>query len=205
MQNLDKKTKTIIISIIVIILTTFIIYISNKTKRQEEYEEFNGEIIEENKQENIEIEQIVIHITGEVNYPGIVVLKDGSRIVDAIYAAGGEKEEADLNKLNLAYILNDGEKIYVPNKNEVNQIEEDSYISSEINDENTSSKSKLININTATVEELITLPGIGEATANKIIQYRNQNGKFKDIEEIKNIPGIGDNKFNNLKEFIKIK
>ena len=95
----------------------------------------NEEITEEKN------EEITIHIIGEVKYPGIVVLKNGQRIVDAIEAAGGETEEADLNKLNLAQILNDGDKVYVPNK------------ADEIEDyKDTTGKSSTVNLNTATLE-----------------------------------------------------
>lgn len=162
---------------------------------------------EENILEEKDIEEknetITVHITGEVEYPGVVVLNEGARLIDAIEAAGGEKEEADLNKLNLAYILNDGEKIYVPNKND--DKEDMDYISSQNSGDENSNKIKLININTATTEELTKLPGVGESIANKIIAYRIENGKFKNIEEIKEVPGIGDSKYNNIKEMITIK
>ena len=132
------------------------------------------------------------------------MLESGARIVDAIEAAGGETDEADLTKLNLAYILNDGEKIKVPKKGE----EQQEYITStsglETSEEN-KTESQKININTANLEELTKLPGIGEATANKIISYRKETGKFKTIEDLKNVPGIGNSKFDNLKDMITIK
>ena len=144
--------------------------------------------------EDEEKEEITIHIIGEVKYPGIVILKSGQRIVDAIEAAGGETEEADLNKLNLAQILNDGDKIYVPNKTD------------EIEDyKDTTGESSTVNLNTATLEELTSLPGIGESTAQKIIDYRRQNGKFKAIEDLKNVSGIGESKFDNIKDKITVR
>ena len=146
----------------------------------------------------------MVHIIGEVKNQGVVVLESGARIVDAIEAAGGETDEADLTKLNLAYILNDGEKIKVPKKGE----EQQEYITStsglETSEEN-KTESQKININTANLEELTKLPGIGEATANKIISYRKETGKFKTIEDLKNVPGIGNSKFDNLKDMITIK
>ena len=152
-----------------------------------------------------------MHIIGEVKYPGVVVLKEGSRVVDAIEAAGGETDDADLNSLNLAYMLNDREKIYVPNKQETkdenkNYIEEGggTNISQAGTDQN-NSKNEKININTAGEDELMKITGIGESTAKKIIEYRNQNGRFKTIEDIKKIPGIGDSKYNNMKEEIRVK
>ena len=126
-------------------------------------------------------------------------MENGARIVDAIEAAGGETEEADLDKLNLARILNDGDKVYVPNKNDINTEE------MILEDESENNKQATININTASIEELIKLPGIGEATATKIVEYRKQNGKFKTIEELKNVAGIGNNKFETIKDKIRVK
>ena len=151
---------------------------------------------------------IVVHIIGEVKNKGVVILKEGDRIVDAIEAAGGETENADLNKLNLAYILQDGEKLYVPSIYEEDNEQE--YITKE-SGENTiikgdgnmeQEKGKMININTGDIEDLTTLPGIGESTAKKIITYREENGKFEKIEDIKNVPGIGNAKFENIKNQI---
>ena len=139
-----------------------------------------------------------MHITGAINNPGVIILEEGARIVDALEAAGGETEEADVNRLNLAYVLEDGEKLYIPSKNE----EEQEYITQ--GKDNMSEGQSKININSAQIEELITLPGVGEATANKIIEYRKENGKFQKIEDLKNVPGIGDSKFENIKMLIKV-
>lgn len=210
MQNIDLKIKIGFIVMIVILISTIGLYIyKTRKENDDEYMYYENETIEneEINQEDDVKSTITIHIAGEVKYPGVVVLKEGARIVDAIEAAGGEKDEADLNKLNLAYILNDGEKIYVPNKNENNIIGD--YITTE-NGENISSinnkkENLTVNINTATVEELVKIPGVGEATANKIIEYRKENGKFKETEDIKNVPGIGDSKYESMKEMIKVK
>lgn len=206
MKETSLKMKIIIIAAAVIIIGTIGLYIHNITNDDENYQEIeetstnqNEEIETENTQE-----KIMVHIIGEVKNQGVVVLESGARIVDAIEAAGGETDEADLTKLNLAYILNDGEKIKVPKKGE----EQQEYITStsglEIPEEN-KTESQKININTANLEELTKLPGIGEATANKIISYRKETGKFKTIEDLKNVPGIGNSKFDNLKDMITIK
>lgn len=206
MKETSLKMKIIIIAAAVIIIGTIGLYIHNITNDDENYQEIeetstnqNEEIETENTQE-----KIMVHIIGEVKNQGVVVLESGARIVDAIEAAGGETDEADLTKLNLAYILNDGEKIKVPKKGE----EQQEYITStsglEISEEN-KTESQKININTANLEELTKLPGIGEATANKIISYRKETGKFKTIEDLKNVPGIGNSKFDNLKDMITIK
>lgn len=205
MQKTDIKTKIFIIATIIIVIITITLYMYKESKKENTllYGEYISAENEENVQENNveENNNITIHITGEIKYPGVVVLKNGARIVDAIEAAGGESEDADLDKLNLAYILSDGDKIYIPNKYSENI--EDNIISME--NELESDKQSIININTASKEELTQLPGIGEATASKIIEYRKQNGKFETIEELKNVPGIGNSKFENLKNKIRLK
>ena len=202
MKDTNIKVKALIVVMAIIVITTIGLYIY-KTSKEEEYMYYE-ESIEANEitnEENvIQEETITVHITGEIKYPGVVVLKNGDRIVDAIEAAGGETENADLDRVNLAYVLNDGDKIYIPNKNE--EEEKGNIITTE--NEIGQEKKITININTATLEELIKLPGIGEATANKIIEYRKQNGKFQNIEELKNVPGIGNSKFENLKNEIRV-
>ncbi len=201
MKNIDFKIKIGIIALLIIGILTIGIYIY-KTAKTDEYVYYEEAETDDNqeKEENV-INTIVVHITGEVNYCGVVVLNEGARIVDAIEAAGGQTNEADLNRINLAYVLSDGEKVYVPNKNDE---EVEQYVTT---GEGTISESaqEIININTASAEELQELPGIGEATANKIVAYRTENGKFTDIEEIKNVPGIGDSKFEGLKDMITVK
>ena len=166
------------------------------------------ENVENNKEET---EQIIIHIAGEVKNPGIVKIKEGARIADVIEMAGGLTDKANITNINLAYVIEDGQKITIPSKEKENQNE---YISSESGQgviEETpktnleSNENTIVNINKASKEELQTLQGIGESTAQKIIDYREQNGNFKQIEDIKNVPGIGDSKFEAIKESIKVK
>lgn len=195
MQNISTKMKIVIVAISIIIVATIGIYIFKQTQENEK-NYYETEENMETKEKNIN--QITIHITGEVNNPGIVMLDEGARIVDALEAAGGETQNADINKLNLAYVLEDGEKLYIPGKNE----EGKEYITRGNGNQTETAK---VNINTAQIEELSTLPGIGEATANKIIEYRKENGKFEKIEDIKNVAGIGDSKFQNIKEMLKVK
>ena len=173
----------------------------------EEIEEVENETNNENNidEENEVLEEIVVHVTGEVNKPGIVVLKSNSRIADAINEAGRATKEADLNQINLAYILEDGQKIYIPNKNE--KIDEDEYITegNENNIGNSNSKEgEKVNINEAMQTELEELPGIGPSLASRIIEYREQNGDFKKIEELQNVKGIGDAKYNDIKDKVTV-
>ena len=155
-----------------------------------------------------ELEKIIVHITGEINNPGVVELKKGARIIDAVNEAGGFTEQADKEKINLAYILSDGMKIYIANKNEKSE-EQKEYITISCGDNVTMEENKmkennnvLININEATQADLETLPGIGPSLALKIISHREQNGRFLSIQDIKNVSGIGENKFENIKELI---
>lgn len=144
---------------------------------------------EESKSE-ISLEPLCVYVCGAVNNPGVIYLDEGSRICDAIKKAGGITADADINSLNQAEKVTDGQKIYVPLIGET-------YAGYSEN-----SKSSLININTAGVNELLTLPGIGESKANAIIAYRNDNGGFKKIEDIMNISGIKEAAFNKIKENI---
>jgi competence protein ComEA len=154
---------------------------------------------------------IVIHVIGEVKKPGVIKLKEGSRIIDAINKCGGQTEDADLSKINLAYVLDDGSQVYIPRIKE--DIQNTTIMKTEAGNnvivnnvtQTNDGKDPKVNLNTATLEKLITLPGVGESTAQKIIEYRNKNKKFKSIDELKNVAGIGEAKFNALKDFIYVK
>ena len=209
MEFLNKKQK-LILGVVGSIMFLFIgYYILNKTEKLN-YIEFNeDEIINEtiNIEENTiekEENEIIIHITGEVENEGIVKIDKNSRLADVIEEAGGTTKDADLSKINLAYEVKDGQKIYIPNVEE--ELEEE-YITDDagegvLPEENI--KSERVNINTAKQTELETLSGIGPSTALKIIDYRNENGEFKSIEDLKNVPGIGDSKFEAIKEDISV-
>lgn len=158
-------------------------------------------------------EVIIVHITGAVKNWGIIELPTNSRIADAIEKAGGLTEESDISNVNLAYILEDGMKVRIPSINDIVEDgkQEENYISKEngenvvdFSKNNSKSVNDVVNINTATQTELETLPGIGTSTALKIVNYRNENGKFESIEDIKNVSGIGEAKFNNIKRLICI-
>lgn len=225
--NLKQKKIIAIILIILVIIAYYYLYLKNSTEEISNQDlEVNNtqESNQTNETEKETEETIVVHISGAVNIEGIVELEAGSRIANAIEKAGGVKENADMTDINLAYPLEDGMKIHIPtkeeteaNKNNENMIDE-SYVTSssggvsskeDTNSIQGSSKSttsnEKVNINTATQEELDTLPGIGPSIASKIIDYREQNGKFNSIEEIKEVSGIGDAKYEKIKDSITIK
>lgn len=153
------------------------------------------------------ISKIKVHVIGEIVSPGLYELDEGDRINDLISLAGGKTQNADLSKVNLAYQLSDGDKIYIPSISDeistyiYNDAGENVLIEGKTSDTHT----KKININKASVEELENISGIGPSLASKIISYRDSNGKFNSIEELKNVSGIGNKKFESIKEYITVK
>ena len=232
MLDLNKRKKVIITSLIIFIgILGYYIYNKNieEVVISESTTTENTENIEKATEETKT--KIVVHISGAVNKEGIVELEENSRVVDAINKAEGLKEKADMKNINLAYKLEDGMKIYIPTKKEIeeqNYAESDGQVQTSNNTKNKSNigtqaksnsttlsgQTKLnaqnkqstakVNINTATKEQLDTLPGIGSSTADKILQYRKENGKFKTKEDIKKVSGIGESKYNKIKDLIEI-
>lgn len=153
-------------------------------------------------QDNQEDTTITVYVSGEVNSPGLVELPSDSRIADAIKACGDFTPLADKAKINLAQKLTDGMQIQVSSKTPVNNSNKQVNDTNSNIPSNNNSSSNLININTATKEDLDTLPGIGPATAQKIIDYRQEHGNFSSIEDIKNVKGIGEAKFSKMQDKI---
>ena len=215
-MEFTTKQKIIIISIIIVLIIVGIyvynIRFSEDINENTNENQLNTSFVENILEKDDKNKEIIVHITGAVKKNGIVKLKDGARIYDAIEMAGGSTDDADLSKINLAYVLEDGQKVYIPKIGEINQENaEEEYITFEygnnkniIQDYNKGGNEK-VNINTANQTELETLPGIGTATAEKIIDYRNKNGKFSSIEDILNVKGIGNAKYENIKESICVK
>lgn len=152
---------------------------------------------------------IKVEIKGEVLNPDVYVLKKGSTIKELIDIAGGVKEDVDTYTINMTKVLDDGDVVvmYKDEKLEglnykvneiVNDKSTDEYITNEI------WESSKISINSATKEELMSLPSIGEAKANAIIEYRTKNGLFKKLEDIKNVKGIGNALYEKIKDYINI-
>lgn len=142
------------------------------------------------------VKKISVYVSGQVENISVVELEDNGdlHLVDAVNKAGGMTDLADADAVNLAEKLTDGQHIHIPTKEILLQ---------EKNFSGTSS-GDLVNINTADVEQLATLKGIGPAMAQRIIDYREQNGKFKTVDELKNVRGIGQKKFDTLKDKITI-
>ena len=205
-MELLKNKKVIFISIGICILIICVVVCAIIENKSDNELQNSISIVDNDRSEqkdNREAKQkIMVHVAGEVNNPGIVEVEEGSRLKDAVESAGGFTDEANQNKVNLAYEVKDEQKIVIPN---IKQNDEDISVVDNNEDfiENSMTKGTLVNINTATQTELETLPGVGPSTASKIISYRKENGKFNSIEDLKKVSGIGDSKFEKVKEFIK--
>lgn len=231
-KKLDKDY--IIIGIIIISVIIFMVLNIGKVKEFEEKETTGNieknitvseeskdnkekEGNEEDKKENISSETgIFVHIDGYVNNPGVYQIKENERTNVLIEKAGGLKNGYSIKNINLAAKLSDGDKVYIPsieeekslgnqnNNNNVSTVGKDKNNGNNLNNNVSITKNNKININTANVSELKQITGIGESTANKIIDYRENVGKFKKIEDIKEVKGIGESKFESLKNKIII-
>lgn len=155
--------------------------------------------------------KVCVYVCGAVNAPGVYDLYTDQRVVDAIKAAGGFAEDADADYLNLADLLVDGEKIYVPTEEEVveGKVPETTATVTTGAAAGTaigvaSGVSQKVNINTATIEELKTLNGIGDKRAQDIINYRTTHGNFNTIEDIKLVPGIKNAVFSKICDYIEV-
>ena len=191
-----KEKKKVIGSIVILTMFIFFMgvgYIISSSGKANSKEEIFTDSIEKEHTNDI----ITIYVNGAVEKPGVYKLKENSRIEDAIKIAGGFSENADKDKLNLAKLIKDEDYIYVDKiKNQGDTLE------AEKDGINNQGK---ININTASKEELRTIPGVGEVTAQKIIDYREKNKGFNSIEELKKVDRIGEKTFKKLKDKIDVR
>ena len=186
------KNKSIIIFSIILILSIISLIIQNSKEK-------SSILVNDNQLEKEKYEgKIAVYISGEVKNPGVYYIDEESRLVDLIDICGGFNENADISELNLAEKLNDAEKIDVPKIIEEEDAEPNMSQQESISNEN---ETDLININTASKEELKELKGIGDTLADNIIEYRKYI-KFENIEDILNVNGIGNSKFEAIREYI---
>jgi len=153
---------------------------------------------------------VVVYVCGAVRTPGVVRLPAGARVTDALELAGGPTAKAELAAVNLAAPVTDGQQILVPERGAAVATAPATSGSSSasgslsVSPGGGAAPGALININTASLEELDSLDGVGPSTAQKIIDYRTENGGFKTVDEIKEVPGIGDAKFAAMKDSITV-
>ena len=139
---------------------------------------------------------IRVYVSGAVKRPDVYTLSAGSIVKDAMDAAGGPAADADLDRINLAAPLGDGIQVHFPRKGEAAATPQPGF--------SLAAPAGLIDINTATPQQLETLPGIGPALAQRIVDYRTANGPFQAIEDVKNVKGIGDSLFEKIKDSITV-
>ena len=226
-KKIDKEY--LIIGGILIAIFVFGIY-SYFTKDMKNVEEnIDKVIMQKQEKEEVEIKNIYVHLDGMVKKPGLYEVNDGARLKEVIDKAGGLTDKANIKLINFALKVTDGEKIYIPSlddkdgkddldmfNNQINTEDKNtntsissanrniSYGNSNKNNNNVS-KSNKVDINKGSKEELTKINGIGEQTADKIIEYRKEHGKFNSIEEIKEIKGIGEAKYSKIKDYIVVK
>lgn len=148
---------------------------------------------------------VYVHVGGAVHRPGLYELPDGSRIFDAVQAAGGATDDADLDSLNLASKVKDGDKVLVPVRIEPGADPPPGGASGAAGVPGAAgAPGGLINLNSATAEQLDSLPGIGPSTAQKIIAYRTEHGGFRRVDDLMEVPGIGPAKFEELKDLVTV-
>lgn len=199
--QLSNNYRILIVTFLIIISASFILNLISKQYNKDTYIINNEEYIKQD-------DKIYVYISGEVNYDGMFEFNIGITLKEVLDKIGGLTEDADISKLDLDQILTDKQKIIIPSQiqdEEVEYDEDEEYndIESEENVEIEENEEFLININTATIDELTKLDGIGTATAEKILEYRESN-EFESIEDIMEVSGIGETKFENIRKDITV-
>jgi competence protein ComEA len=225
-MEMRNVVKLIVIAIVVVIGSIISIknlkdinegyIVSDIENKNEVYEESKTIDINNNTKNTMQIskvetslnDKVTIYISGEVKNPGVVELKYDARLADGVDLCGGLTEDANLNGINLAMKIKDEGHYIIPKVGEETKdtVVNDNEYRNENNtlNEPESNNDNKININTADLSELDSLPGFGQVTAQKIIEYRQEHTKFNSIEELMNIKGIGEKKFNNVKDYIYV-
>jgi competence protein ComEA len=200
MPDISKEQLYIIMAVMVMILIGCAIGVYNQNASGKQTSPLSSPAIQtENKPKKTPQMAIFLHVSGAVAREGIYKMETGDRMIDLLKLSG-VLATADLDSINLAEPLSDGEKIYVPKNSGKSTINGQSAEPAKAS----SGSNAKININLADEKALDGLPGVGPVMAKKIVDYRKANGRFSDIEELKNVPGISEKKYNSLKDRISI-
>ncbi|MEY2397572.1 MAG: competence protein ComEA [Actinomycetota bacterium] len=141
-----------------------------------------------------------VHAAGAVMNPGVVQVPPGSRVTDMVAAAGGPAPDADLNQVNLAALVTDGERVYIPHKGEVGA----GLVAAGGSSDGAAAADAIVNLNDADQTQLESLPGVGPATAKAIVDYRNEHGRFRSVDDLLNVHGIGPAKLEQIKPHARV-
>lgn len=217
-----KKYKYVITIFLFMLIIFYIVFVKVNLKSKEKNLVDNQVVINEVEKEEVDLKDdlVYVDIKGAVKKPGVYKINSDKKIIDVITIAGGLMENANTDNINLSKKVTDEMVIIIYTNEEVKNsnivdtvikvidkecvcpnIQNDGCINTEINDSITN-VNKTININTATLEELMSINGLGEAKAKAIIKYREENGYFKIIDDLLNVSGIGEALFEKIKEYI---
>ncbi len=224
----SKKIYLLIILVLIFGIMFYLLYL-NKDNKVSATIEVNEEIIENDEVKEEVVNKLKVDIKGMVINPGVYEIDEGSRVIDVINLSGGLIEGADTSNLNLSKKLKDENVIFIGSIKEPEKIIEyvyqecncpkyndacisnnevvnyqDSNDTSKIEEKSENTSNGLVSINNANIDELMSLPSIGEAKAKSIISYREENGGFSKIEDIMNVSGIGNALFEKIKDYISL-
>ena len=218
---LKNNIVILVISFILFLLSVFefVYFYNNVNNKNELIDSFENNSYE--LKDEVKAEKIIVDIKGEIKKPGVYNIKVGSRVNDLINEAGGLSKNANTRFINLSKKLEDGEVVVIYSNKEINdakkndklevtapcvceEVKNDACYNENSTNNNTNNGSKIVNINTASIQELTTLNGIGESKAKAIVSYRDKNGKFKAIKDIMNVSGISETLFSKIKNIITV-
>ena len=218
---LKNNIVILVISFILFLLSVFefVYFYNNVNNKNELIDSFENNSYE--LKDEVKAEKIIVDIKGEIKKPGVYNIKVGSRVNDLINEAGGLSKNANTRFINLSKKLEDGELVVIYSNKEINdakkndklevtapcvceEVKNDACYNENSTNNNTNNGSKIVNINTASIQELTTLNGIGESKAKAIVSYRDKNGKFKAIKDIMNVSGISETLFSKIKNNITV-
>jgi len=200
----DKKKLMRVVIITLLILATLFLFFFQTGQKSEQISVLNEKTQTEEEKSSISDKAVIIvDVAGEVKKPSVIELPEESRVEDAIEAAGGLTDNADITQVNRAAVVSDGEKIFIP-KRDSSTASKSTTTSGSQAKQTTGGTTTVININSANSTELQNVPGIGPATAEKILQYRSENGLFRKLEDLKKVSGIGDKTYEKMKPYIGI-
>ncbi len=206
-KHVTKEKIIITMLILVISIIGLKLFLSKNAAKVSQFEEVvltdTTDLIAETEKENNDVIKMYVDIKGAVKLPGMYEVTSDMRVLNVIDMAGGLKETADDSQVNFSQRIEDQMVIYIPVEGE--ELSETVIAGTNSNTANISKDEEgKINLNQATKEELMTLSGVGEKKAEKIIEYREENGSFKTIEDLKNVNGFGEKSFESLEKYISI-
>ena len=211
MESIRKHVtkEKIIISVVILVISIIglKLFLSKNAAKVDQFEEVvftdTTDLIAETEKENNDAVKMYVDIKGAVKLPGMYEVTSDMRVLNVIDMAGGLKETADDSQVNFSQRIEDQMVIYIPVEGE--ELSETAIAGTNSNTANISKdEDGKVNLNQATKEELMTLSGVGEKKAEKIIEYREENGSFKTIEDLKNVNGFGEKSFESLEKYISI-